>query len=453
VNRWMNDIPLLGSDSRNLINKLPEAAYSGGLDFTQYFKEKNYSFNINAAYSQINGTELAMVKAQRSSARYFQKPGSAIALDSTRTSLSGSGGRMLFQKNGNGHWNYIGAILWKTPGFEINDIGYLQEADQLLEVLSVGYRVWEPKKFYRSYNISSTQYSAWDFAGNHLMDGVNLNGNIGFKNYWNAGAGTEFNFNMISNSVLRGGPLMKMPGSFNYRFWANTDNRKKLVLELSLNRSYAFEDAGKSFRVSPELVYKPINLLTLSVSPAYMTSFDELQYVEQTSNGIDDRYVFASIDQKVLSMSFRVNFNLSPDLSIQYWGQPFIASGKYYAFKYITDPMASDYHNRFHTYSTSEITYIDDPVDGEYYSITEDTPGSEVYTIGKPDFSIQEFLSNMVIRWEYNPGSSLYLVWSQTRSSYNSTGSMDFSNDMNDLFSEKPYNVFLIKFSYRFGLR
>jgi hypothetical protein len=180
-----------------------------------------------------------------------------------------------------------------------------------------------------------------------------------------------------------------------------------------------------------------------------MESFDRLQYVDHISYQNNNRYVFASINQKVLSMSLRVNFNLSPDLTLQYWGQPFIASGKYFDFKYITDPMASVYQDRFATYSSDQSTLTDN----EYYSIDENSDGNEDYAIGKPDFNVQEFLSNFVLRWEYNPGSSVYLVWSQTRSGNNSTGMMDFSNNMDDLFSEKPHNVFLIKFSYRFGLK
>jgi len=449
VNRDMKDIPLYGSESRNIINLIPGSTFSGGLDFTQYFKEKTYMFNINTAFSRISGTELAMIRAQQSSARYFQRPDSYISLDSTRTSLSGNGGRMQFMKAGNGHWNYGGAFLWKTPGLELNDMGYLREADQLQSVLWVGYRLWEPKSFYRSMNINSNQHSAWDFSGNHLLDGVNINGNITFKNFWNAGVGTDLNFNVISNTMLRGGPIMKMPGALNSSFRLSTDSRKKLVIEMILQNSSTFQDGGRSFNISSELTYKPTNNLVLSLSPSYMTSFDELQYVDQTSYDSQDRYIFASIDQKVMSMSFRVNFNLSPDLTLQYWGQPFIASGRYYDFKYITDPMSSDYHNRFVTYTPSQISLVDD----NYYSIDENTDGIEDYAIGKPDFSVQEFLSNLVIRWEYNPGSSVYLVWSQTRSDKNDTGMMDFSNDMGDLFSEKPHNVFLIKFSYRFGLK
>ena len=449
VNRDMKDIPLIGSETRNIINRIPGAAFSGGLDFTQYFKKKNYMFNINSSFSRISGTELSMVSAQRSSARYFQRPGNHISLDSTRTSLSGNGGRMQFMKSGNGHWNYLAALLWKTPGLELNDMGYLREADQLLSVLWVSYRLWDPKYFYRSININSNQYSAWDFSGNHLLDGVNINGNINFKNYWHVDGSTDLNFNIVDNTLLRGGPIMKMPGTLNSSFRLSTDSRKKLVIEMQLMNSGTFQDGGRSFNISPELTYKPTNNLVLSLNPSYMSSFDELQYVDHSDYGSNDRYIFASIDQKVLSMSLRVNFNLSPDLTLQYWGQPFIASGKYYDFKYITDPLASDYHNRFTTYTPAQSSLVDD----EYYSIDENSDDIEDYTIGKPDFNVQEFLSNLVIRWEYNPGSSVYLVWSQTRSGYNGMGMMDFSNDIGDLFREKPHNVFLIKFSYRFGLK
>jgi hypothetical protein len=453
VNRNMDEIPISGSDDRNLVNQIPNAAFTGGFDFTQYFHNKNYMFNVNTAFSRISGTELAIVQAQRSSARYFQKPGNYISLDSSRTSLSGNGGRVQFQKSGNGHWNYLAAFLWKTPGLELNDIGYLREADQLFELLAASYRVWEPKGFYREYHISSNQYSVWDFSGNHLFNGVNLNGNLHFRNYWFAGGGSEFSFNVITNSLLRGGPVMKMPAGLNAWFNLGTDNRKKLVISLSLNHSNTFEDGARSYNISPQLTYKPMNTLSLSLTPSYMKSFDELQYVDQTKYASEDRYIFASIDQKVLSMSLRVNFTLTPELTFQYWGQPFLASGKYYDYKYITDPVASEYHNRFHTYTSEECSLVTDPNNGDYYKIDENKDGSVDYTIEKPDFNFKQFLSNFVIRWEYNPGSTVYLVWSQNRSGSETVGMMDVPENMEDLFNVKPHNVFLIKFSYRFGLR
>ncbi len=449
VNRFMENIPASKDPEYTLKNTLPNAAYTGGLDFTQYFHKKTYMVNLNTAFSYIEGTELAMVKAQRSSARYFQKPGSSISLDSSRTSLSGNGGRMQFMKIGNGHWSYGAAFLWKTPGLELNDMGYLREADQMLQVLWVNYRIWEPKSFYRSININSNQYKGWDFSGNNLFDGLNFNGNINFKNYWFVGAGTNLNYNVISNTLLRGGPVMKMPGSLSSWIHVNTDSRKKLQINLGLQHSLTFEGSGQNLNIQPEITYKPLNTLSLSLSPNYMLSHDELQYVDQQYFGSQPRYIYGSIDQKVVGMSFRINFNLTPDLTFQYWGQPFVAYGSYNNFKYITYPMASDYHNRFAGYSPDQ---IHDYGDGSYY-VDENMDGSDDYSFGKPDFNFREFLSNLVLRWEYNPGSSIYLVWSQTRSNSEYTGSMDYSNEMDHLFSTKPHNVFLIKFSYRFGLR
>jgi hypothetical protein len=453
VNRDMNEIPLIGSETRNLINRISGAAFAGGFDFTQYFKKKTYMFNVNAAFSEISGTRLAMIRAQSSSARYFQRPGSHISLDSSRTSLSGNGGRIQFQKVGGGHFRYLAAVLWKTPGLELNDMGYQREADQIFGVVWVGYRLWEPKSFYRSVNLNYNQYSAWDFAGNRLFDGGNINGNIVLKNYWNMFGGSELSLNVIGNTLLRGGPIMKLPGNVNYWFGINSDNRKKLVFGFNLQNSNMFKDAAHSSSFSPFITYKPINTLNLSVSPTYNKSYDELQYVTQTGYDGQDRYVFASIDQKTISMSLRVNFNLSPNLTFQYWGQPFIASGKYYDFKYITNPMASEYTDRFVVLNPADQMTL---IDNSYYAIDENRDESDDYYLGKPDFNVQEFLSNLVVRWEFNPGSIVYLVWSQSRSYYTGLGEMDFMNDIGDLFNRDkniPHNVFLVKFSYRFGLK
>jgi hypothetical protein len=449
VNRAMDNIPLIGDPADNLINRLPGSAYSGGLDFTQYFRDKTYMFNVNAAFSQINGSELAMVRAQRSSARYFQRPGSPVALDSSRTSLSGSGGRIQFLKAGQGRFQYLAAFLWKSPGFEINDLGYQQVADQLFEVFWVGYRLYEPKLFYRSVSLNLNQYSNWDFAGDHLSDGGNINGNISFKNYWQAGGGAEIGLNQQSKSMLRGGPLMKLPGEFNGWLFINTDTRKKLMLSFNGNYNSMFQHKSQGFSFSTGITYKPANTLSLSVSPSYRKSYEELQYVDQTGFGDSKRYIFASISQKVINMSFRVNFSFTPDLTLQYWGQPFIASGEYKDFKYIVNASASEYHDRFTEYTPGQIRLTN----GDTYTIDENTDGIEDYSFGKPDFNFREFLSNLVIRWEYNPGSSVYLVWSQTRNGSESTGTMDYFNDIGDLFRFRPYNIFLIKFSYRFGLK
>lgn len=423
-------------------------AYTGGVDFTQYFKKKEWMFNVNAAFSQVLGTKEAIANTQESSARYFQRPdNNYVNYDTTRTSLMGSGGRMQIIRE-KGHWSHLAVLLWKTPGFELNDMGYLRQADQLFAMYWGQYRVWEPKGFYRSWNLGGDYYNTWDFGGNLLGHGLELNANLSLKNFWNLWAHANLNTNGISNSMLRGGPRMRSQGNSQIQANINSDGRKKLSAWAYASYSKGFEQSSKRYSVEAGFTYKPINTLTLSVNPGYNKSYSELQYIGvEDYNGVD-RYLFASIDQKVLSASIRINFNLTPDLTLQYWGQPFIASGKYKDYKVIESPMNSNYRDRFHVFNSSQISGL---IDGNF-NIDENMDGTTDYSIENPNFNVQEFLSNLVIRWEYNPGSSVYLVWNQTRHNSIDNGDINVGDNLNELFSDKAHNVFLIKFSYRIGL-
>jgi hypothetical protein len=435
----------------NLGKEMHKSAYTGGLDFTQYFNNKNWMFNISLAMSQVNGTKEAIESTQKSSARYFQRPDNDhTTFDPDRTSLTGTAGKLLLQKQ-NGHFNIMASSIWKTPGFEANDLGYMQEADRVLSVIWVGYNVWEPKGIYRNYNFGGDIYIVNNFGGDITGKGFEWNGNIDFRNYWSAWGGGNISTSHKSPGMLRGGPMMMMPGSLQYRMGFRTDHRKKLNFNLYGNFTNGFKDHQNSLYSQITITYKPFNSLSVSLNPSYNKSFSNLQYVTQLNYNDEERYIFASIDRKTISASFRVNFNISPDLTLQYWGQPFICSGKYSDHKYITEPMADDYKNRFHIYTNDQKNYNSDNI-----YIDENVDGTTDYSIEYKDFNIREFLSNLVLRWEYSPGSSLYLVWSQNRNFNNNTGAMDYFNDLGDLFDRDtnvPNNVFLIKFSYRFGFK
>jgi hypothetical protein len=150
----------------------------------------------------------------------------------------------------------------------------------------------------------------------------------------------------------------------------------------------------------------------------------------------------------VVNFSFRINYTITPDLTIQYWGQPFVAAGKYNDFKFITNPKAQDFTDRFHTYSANQLSF-----DESGYNVDDNMDGSTDYRFRNPDFNVREFLSNLVIRWEFNPGSSVYFVWNQTRSVNDNIGEIQYFNDLDQMFSIKPHNIFLIKFSYRVGVK
>ncbi|MDQ1297329.1 MAG: hypothetical protein QG611_1311, partial [Bacteroidota bacterium] len=416
----------------NLGSFMHRSAYSGGIDFTQYFKEKKWMFNLNTAFSEVTGSKDAIRQTQMSSARYFQRPDNDyVKFDTNRTSLLGSGGRIQLIKL-NGHLNLLGCVIWKTPGFETNDLGFMQQADEILSVLWAGYNVWEPKGFYRSYNLNADLYIMNNFGGNITGKGFEWNANMNLKNYWSIWTGGNLNSASLSTETLRGGPMIKLPGSISARFGFSSDYRKKLNFECLINGTRGFENNSNNLSTGIDITWKPINSLNFTFSPGFSKSFTELQYVDVVNDSGDDKYILASIDRKTLNASFRVSFNLSPDLTLQYWGQPFIASGKYKDLKVVTDPKAIYFRDRFEPY--------EGPSDDLDYN----------------DFNEQFFLSNLVLRWESNPGSTVFLVWSQSREFSNETGDLRFFSDVGDLFAREnniPHNVFLIKFSYRFGLR
>jgi len=170
--------------------------------------------------------------------------------------------------------------------------------------------------------------------------------------------------------------------------------------------------------------------------------------VSLEENG-EDKYIFGRISQKTVGLILRLNCSITPTLTIQYYGQPFVSAGNYSQLKRITDPRAKAYTDRFHTYVNSEINY---DANEETYLIDENADGAIDYTIENPDFNFRQFRSNLVVRWEYSPGSTIYLVWSQSRTGYEGMGDFSFRRDMRELFHVYPHNVFLVKLNRWFSL-
>jgi hypothetical protein len=440
VNRSIND------DQLEFLHK---TAVSGGIDFVHKWDDKNWLFDAGFYFSQVKGTEEAIARTQNSYIHNFQRPDADyLDYDSTRTSLSGSGGKLALGKVG-GKFN-IGTIFsWKTPGLEVNDIGYAQQVDRIMQVVWSGYQFNEPFSIFRKAQINLDQYSIWDFGGNRNSLGGNLNAHGQFTNYWFLHSGISLAGEQLFNSVLRGGPALKIPGYKNLFLGVNTNQQKKLTFELE---GFAYFSNEKDFRnmsqYSLSVGYRPLKSLSIEVTPGIERYSDDLMYVTQQSYNSDMRYIMSHIERNTANMSLRINYNITPELTIQYWGQPFIATGDYTDFKHITDSKADELSDRYYLYTDNQISFDEQQ---NAYLIDENTDGTTDYSFEKPDFNVKEFLSNLVVRWEYQPGSTFYLVWSQTRNHYVNDGAFDISNDVEDLFSAGANNVFLIKFSYRIG--
>jgi len=429
------------------LDYLHTSAYTGGVDFQQFFADRSYDLSVNFYGSNVNGSEEAMIRTQSSPVHFYQRPDATyISLDSTRRYLNGYGGSLSFGKQ-SGKLNFRGFLNFTSPGLELNDLGFLNSADEIIQIFWIGYHFNEPFSIFRNANINLNQWNAWDFGGVHQVSGFNINGHTEFKNLWRAGFFYSMDSELISNSTLRGGPSINLPAEINAELFVATNSRKKLSFEVSGSLSRGFEETSSRYGIEGEINYKPISNLSIGLEPEYGYRKSLLQYVDQQEPKGVERYIFGSIDQKTFSMSLRLDLILTPEMTIQFWGQPFIASGNYSDFKYITDPQADKFNDRYRSYTPLEIYYVEED---NAYQVMEPLNGL-YYQIGNPDFNFKEFLSNLVFRWEYRPGSFLYLVWSQTRSVQDPWGSFQFGEDFGDMWDIHPTNVVLLKLSYRIG--
>ncbi|MEZ4777847.1 MAG: DUF5916 domain-containing protein [Flavobacteriaceae bacterium] len=429
-------------------------AYSGGLDFQHNWKDRKYYVEGSAVMSNVRGSAEAITNTQYSLTHLFQRvDASHVEVDPTKTSLTGTGGRFEIGKGSGGNWRYNFGGNWRSPELELNDIGFLRQADDIRQYANVR-RFWNnPTSWFRQANIGLNQFSSYDFEGNYNRIQYELNGYVNWKNNWWTEGGAAHKPRIFTNTVLRGGPRWRWSDENFFYLFSGTDSRKKFNMHLGYVNSWAKQQNFGLQRYVVRFFYQPLNTLNLSLITEYEQNPNKTQYVTESSFNGTPRYILGEIDNESLSTTLRVNYNINPNLTIQYYGQPFIFNAKYSNFNYVNNPIAEDLNERVSWYDSNQITFNPaTETDGAFYSVDEDKDGTADYAFGDPNFSFVQFRSNLVVRWEYIPGSEIFLVWSQ-----GITGIGDPNNDFstiidNQLLSQRPQNTFLIKATYRFVL-
>lgn len=428
------------------LNWLHDDAYSAGLDFKHFWKDRTYYVSGIVSASKVKGSYEAITATQEASERYFQRPDNRhVKLDTTRESLSGTAGTFVFGKT-SGKIVYDLGYTWRSPELELNDLGFLSQTDFMTQWGWVQYRKLNPFSIFRSMRINATQWADFDFGGINVQNGVDFNGNFDFKNFWNASTGISINGKSISNADLRGGPSLTYPGRISQWLYFETDSRKKVRVAVNPWWGQGFEGFQNDNGLWMNFIYRPNNALNISISPSISNNENELQYVSTETVGTQNRYIAANIDQRTYNMSLRVTYMFTPNLSIQYWGQPFATTGTYSKFKIITNSNAENFNDRY-----VDLNPIYDQ-SNEQYSIDDTGDGNVDYSFDNPNFNFAQFRSNMVLRWEYIPGSTLFVVWTQSRTESPSITDSSFNHLYNNLFDKKAHNIFLIKYTYRFRL-
>ena len=426
---------------------LHSSAYTAGLDFQHHWKERTWYVAGNAEFSNVKGKPVSITETQTSSARYYQRPDAKyLSVDSSLTSLSGYGATVKLGKSSKKRLQFETSMTVRSPGLEFNDIGYMRYSDVIHQGNWMGYYLRNPFWIFNNFYLNTNYWMYFNFSGKLLSRNYNTNFNSQFKNKWRLNGQFNRQSENISTTLLRGGPSMIIPGNQSFNLNLGTDNSKKLSFFIGNYHGSGDAKSSISHEYYGEINYRPTNSLSISIDPDYGIQHQELQYVTTAGTKDNPAYLFGKLDQKTFAITFRINYTINPELSIEYYGQPFISAGKYTEFKNITQPLAGNFRDRFHTFAPDEITLNQET---NSYTISD---GMSDASLSNPDFNFRQFRSNLVIRWEYLPGSTLYLVWSQGRTSSDTNGLFSYGNDLKDLFRITPRNIFLVKFSYWFAL-
>ncbi len=425
---------------------LREKAYTGGIDFKHQWKDRKYYAEGNMILSHVQGSKEAITLTQESLTHLFQRvDASHVSVDPNRTSLTGTGGKIEAGKAGSGNWNYSGGFIWRSPELELNDIGFLRQADEIKQYADLNYKILKPFGNFRDIRSNFGQFSTYDFDGNYNRLQFRWSTYGEFKNNWWTDIGFMYKPRIYSNTTLRGGPRFRFSDEYINWWFFGTDSRKKVRFRFGYIISQAKQNHFGFYKVEAGITYQPTNALNISISPEYSRNPNKTQYVNEKSFNGDARYITGEIDNRTFSTSIRINYAINPNLSIQYYAEPFISKANYTNFNQIADPVASDLNDRYQLYTDDQISY-----DGTTYHVDENRNGTTDYSFRNPDFAYVQFRSNLVLRWEYIPGSEIFLVWSQGNTGFGDPEDGLGESLNKEILQETPDNTYLIKATFRY---
>lgn len=445
VNRDLSD--------ETLENNMRAGAYVFGMDswFT-LDDDDEYVVSANMIGSYTFGSKESMIALQEQPYRYLQRPDMEyMPLDSNRTSLSGVFSRVMLNKQ-KGNFYINSAIGLISPGFEYNDLGFQFWSNKINAHTVLGYRWYEPDGIFRRKTVYLAYARDWDFEGNNRMNRFFMASFFQFENYYSIDIFGGYNFESLTPSLLRGGPMVLHPKYQYVELYASSDSRKELVFELGYE--YWHSDIGTfGNKFEMEFTWKPTPNIRLEFEPSYVRELDHTQYIDtfddpHSTQMYGKRYVFGDIVQETVAASIRLDYSFTPQLTLQVYVQPLFANGTYTNFKEIMKPRTMDLFEYGREGST--VSYN---AETDEYTVDPDGDGpSETFTFENPNFNFKSLRANAVLRWEVNPGSVLYLVWTHDKVNTRNPGNFEFGRDFDHLIHSEPNNIFMAKFSYWFDL-
>ena len=446
------------------IQRLRARAGALELDLDHHWSDRTYSLAIQTALTNIGGDTAAIRRAQVSSSRYYQRTGRtetgdglfSTNYDPSRTSLDGYGFYARVAKE-TGNWLWETVQNWRSPGFEANDMGVLNRSDYKWMLVNGVRQFTTPGAFYRSMWLNTGVQQQLNYEGDRTDIDFHSYGQVTLKNYMNVSLFNIYHPSYYDERLTRGGPTVLHYGYNLIGGNFSSDSRSPVVYGINYNWSGPVGNSeGGRQAYFPYVTLKPSSSISLTLSPSYdhdmtaqqfVTSFQDMAAPAGFGNV---RYVFGKLEQKTFSMDTRLNTTFTPNLTLELFAQPFLASGHYTNFKEFAKPHSGQmtYYGRDNgsTIATS-ITG-----NGRIYTVDPDGSGAAApFQFGSPDFNVRSLRGTAVLRYEYRPGSTLFFVWTQERDGSDSFGDFNFTRDRSALFRDRPVNVFQVKATYWLG--
>ncbi|MGK2962547.1 MAG: DUF5916 domain-containing protein [Gemmatimonadaceae bacterium] len=443
------------------IERLRDRAGVIGFDLDHRWANRTYSLNVQTAFTGVGGDTSAIRRAQQSSARYYHRVGReatgdglfSTEFDPTRTSLNGYGFYARLAKE-TGNWLFETTQNWRSPGFEANDMGVLSRADYKWMLANVVRQWTTPGSWYRSIWTTLGAQQQFNYEGDRTDADIHSFAQATFKNYWNSSVMHIYRPSYQDERLTRGGPTVKHYGYNVYSARVSGDSRRRVVWAMSMDVSTPVDnDEGGRIAYYPSVTFKPSASTSISLSPSWDHDHTAQQFVTSRNDpaapegfgGV--RYVFGRLEQKTFAINTRINATFTPDLTLQLFAQPFLASGRYSSFKEFVKPKSGEmaFYGRDNGSTIEEVA-------GEGYRVDPDGTGSaSAFTFDNPDFNVRSLRGTAVLRWEYRPGSTLFFVWTQQREGFDTFGDFDLGRDRSALFRDKATNVFQVKATYWLG--
>jgi hypothetical protein len=447
VNRFFDDEGIKTEVNENA----QVAAFDG---WTALDTGKTYMISGWAATSQVQGTRERMINLQRRSSRYFQRPdASYLSLDSSATSLQGYAGRVTLNKQ-KGNMMINAAFGFVSPGFESGDLGFLSRADIINYHIAGGYKWNDPTEYYRYCNIYVSYFSTHDFGGDATWKGIWGGIDYQLPSYHYIGLYYDYGFTSYSDFRTRGGPKMLNQPCYEWEVDYSSDNRNKYVLSSYI---YGYEGQDKfNHGASATLTIRPISSFSISFGPGYTLTSDRGHWIDNFADPLakemyGNRYIFTDMVYKELSAQLRIDWTLTPTLSVQVFAQPLISSGSFTNFKEFMRPRTFDFRT-FGTEGSSITSNVNSEGSVDSYDLDPDGNGpAPAMNVSNPNFNFVSLRGNAVLRWEYTPGSTLFLVWTQSRSDNITDGSFNMGKSFDRLGISAPDNIFMVKLTYWWG--